>query len=156
MIDTLLWIDLWGLKALLSYLFIWIPLLFFIAYWSVFLKLNNYVKKQNWKTWVQGVTELLKKEFFVDKNNALAIFISARFLSASTIIASAMIFNLVWTIIFAILGFIIQEISVKILEKALSLKSLTDNIIEEQNMAVSLLYLWVVLSLSVIVGTTML
>jgi len=150
MIVDIVWIDKSGITELVKYAFVAIPLVIAIFYFSTI----NELKKVLLTTSAKSVPELIKKEFEQDQNIALAIFLAAKFIAITTIVSFSMVMNLVGVILFSVLGYIIQILSVSLVEKMLSLNEpLVKYVIDKQNVPVVILYAGLVIGMSSLIGS---
>lgn len=150
-LQNLIWIEKTGLIETAKYLGLVIPLFLFMFYVSSIVFLQNYLWKLNKKNTPNlNLTWLLKKEIIDENNISFSIFLWSRMISISIIISYALVLNFVWVIIFSILWYFIQLISIKIFEKLLNI-DLINVLIEKQNIPVSILYWFLVISLSTLI-----
>lgn len=150
MIADILGIDKTGFASLIQYAVFALPLAVGIFYFSTVIELKKVLKT----TGLPNVPALIKKEFEVDNNLALAIFLAAKFIAITTIVSFSMILNPIGVILFALVGYAIQQITVSIVEKMLNLDlPLEQYIIEKQNVPVVVLYSGLVIGLSGLIGS---
>lgn len=147
-----LWINEYWLKQIALYLFISLPLLIAIFYFSTILEINKYIKKLK-NGW--GILELIQKELLKENNISLSIFLGSKFLAIAIIISHAMVFNIVWVILFSIVAYLFQILTVYIFEKLMWVKSLTAHILEEQNIWTAILYWFLVVWVSMLIWTSL-
>lgn len=150
MVADILGIDKSGFISLVQYAFLALPLAVGVFYVSTVVELKKVLNT----TGLPNVPALIKKEFEEDNNLALAIFLAAKFIAITTIVSFSMILNLAGVILFALVGYGIQQITVTIVEKMLNLNlPLEQYIIEKQNVPVVVLYAGLVIGLSGLIGS---
>lgn len=148
-LEQYLWVDSKSLVLICKYLLVALPTFVIIFLFTIKQGFWFIAKEQ----WFQNVNELIAKELLEDNNKALSIFLWARAISIAFIISYAVAFNLLWIILFSILAYVLQEITVLFLEKSLKITNLELNIIEKQQTTVAILYWGLVIALSSLIGS---
>ena len=133
-LETLLGIDKTGFVAMVQYLFVALPIFASIFYASTINSLKKHCKTD------KNVSTLLRRELFEDKNLALSIVLAGKLISIAMIVSTAMVFNLIGLVIFAVLAYLIQFFTVKGFELFLNIKDFMESTIEEQNIPAAVLY----------------
>lgn len=152
-IVNLVGIDKSWVIEIIKYLIISIPLFLWIFYLTTIQELKKYLSSTNTKD--AGILKLIQKELLEDNNIALSIFLWSKLVALSIIISSAMVFNLLWVIIFTFIWYLIQVISVMLFEKTIWIDNLFSHTIEKQSIAISVLYGFLVIALSMLIWTTL-
>lgn len=147
-----IWVNEYWLRQIALYLFISLPLLITIFYFSTILELTKYIKKSKDNL---SIIELIQKELLKENNIALSIFLGSKFLAIGIIISHAMVFNIVWVILFSVIAYLFQVLTVYIFEKVMWIKWLTAHILEEQNIWTAILYWFLVVGLSMLIWTSL-
>jgi len=148
-IFSVLGLDPSGASQILQYLLVAIPLTMVMFYVTTVMEFRKLLISHN----KGSVAELIKKEFEEDNNLALSIFLGAKFIAITTIISFAMVFNLLGVVLFTLVGYAIQVLSVIFIEKLFGIEDLEDYILVKQNMPMVIFYSGLVIGLSALIGS---
>lgn len=146
------WITQSGLIELIKYIWVSLPLFLIIFYTTTWRYIKDHIKK-NEK--ISNLTDFFHKEFRKENNIALSIFLWSKLISIATIIWYSMVFNIVWVILFSVLWYWIQVLTVKLFEKSLWIDNLYEEIIEEQNIPTAIMYATLIISVSGLIWSAM-
>jgi hypothetical protein len=121
------------------------------GYFAVYQPLQAYIRHHQ----IVSFQSFFAKEFYADHNIALSIFLGAKILASAIIISHAMVFTITGVIVFSFLGYILQELVIKLFEYGMGTKSFVSEIVEQQNMPIAIMYACVCLSVALLIGGVM-
>jgi len=146
-----LWIDKMGLYSIFIYMAVSLPLAIIMLYVSIYKPSIDYIKKNK----IKSIQKLFTREFYQEKNTALPIFIWSRIVSISIIISNAMVFNIFGVVIFSVFWYLLQELVVKIFQKIFWIDDMIKDILDNQNLQISIFYAFVSIGLSILIWAVM-
>lgn len=147
--EQYLWVDTKSLVIIIKYLLVALPTFVIIFLFTIKQGFWFIAKDQ----WFNNVKDLISKELLEDNNKALSIFLWSRAISIAFIVSYATALNLLWIILFSILAYVLQELTVLFLEKSLKITNLELNIIEKQQTTIAIFYWGLVIALSSLIGS---